>query len=180
METDPFADFRAEKRSGKARPASDLRTVVNGIFYANKTGCQWEDSAEGVRQVADRLRLFLPLEQGRRVAGNHGETYPKGKKKCRGREAEPSAGCSDSRSVKTATWEAATIGYDGNKKINGRKRHALVDTLGLLLCVAVTAAGASDREGLTGTVSPQAQDGFGKSGPTGATLAKEFGIGPGD
>ena len=64
-----------------------------------------------------------------------------------GRDPQPSAGIIDAQSVKgAATVSAATRGYDGGKKINGRKRHIVVDTLGLLLVVMVTAASVTDRD----------------------------------
>ncbi|MCI2424166.1 transposase, partial [Saccharopolyspora sp. K220] len=63
-----------------------------------------------------------------------------------GRNAAPSAGSIDSASVKAAeTVGAASRGFDAGKKINGRKRHIAVDTLGLLICVLVTSAGVQDR-----------------------------------
>lgn len=65
-----------------------------------------------------------------------------------GRTAMPTAAVIDSASVKSAeTVGAATRGYDAGKKTNGRKRHVAVDTLGLLLCVLVTAASVQDRDG---------------------------------
>ena len=57
-----------------------------------------------------------------------------------GREPTPSAACMDSQSVKTTEMGGPERGYDGGKKINGRKRHLLVDTLGLLLAVLITSA----------------------------------------
>jgi putative transposase len=64
-----------------------------------------------------------------------------------GRLREPSACCADSQSIKTAT-QAEDVGFDGHKKIKGRKRHILVDTLGLIVAVIVTAANTDDRQGL--------------------------------
>ena len=64
-----------------------------------------------------------------------------------GRQAEPSAGSVDSQSIKTAT-QATEVGFDGGKQVKGRKRHLLVDTLGLLIAVVVTAANTEDRVGL--------------------------------
>ena len=69
-----------------------------------------------------------------------------------GRKLTPSAGSIDSQSIKTAT-QGKTKGYDGNKKINGRKRHLLVDTLGLIWGVVVTAADSGDRAGLIGLLT---------------------------
>src|SRR5260370_31352244 len=70
-----------------------------------------------------------------------------------GRKATPSAGIIDSQSVKT-TERGGPHGYDGGKKVNGRKRHLLVDTMGLLLKVVVHAANLQDREGVKLLLEP--------------------------
>ncbi len=63
------------------------------------------------------------------------------------RHPSPSAAILDSQSVKTATMIHPEVGYDGGKKTKGRKRHLLVDTLGLMMVVVVTAASLPEREG---------------------------------
>jgi putative transposase len=79
-------------------------------------------------------------------------------RRCQGRLAEPSAGAIDSQSVKTAT-QSPDVGVDRHKKIKGRKRHRLVDTLGLIVAVVVTAAHVDDREGLVALLTRYFADG---------------------
>jgi putative transposase len=71
---------------------------------------------------------------------------------------ERSAGCVDSQSVKTITYRDSG-GFDGGKKVKGRKRHILVDTLGLLVIVIVTAANVGDRDGLMQLLTSYFRDG---------------------
>ena len=68
-------------------------------------------------------------------------------RRCQGRHPEPSAGSIDSQSIRTATQQV-DIGYDGNKRIEVRERHILVDRLGLIIAVVLTDASTNDREGL--------------------------------
>ncbi|WP_169518484.1 transposase [Spirosoma panaciterrae] len=76
------------------------------------------------------------------------------------REASPSVGVIDSQSVKCSEWGVVPKGYDGYKKINGRKRHIVVDTLGLVLVVVVHAANLHDSPAARLVVSRLAQQGF--------------------
>ena len=80
------------------------------------------------------------------------ETLTHRERQRQGRKPQPSAGSVDSQSVKTATQKQAK-GYDAGKRVHGRKRHALVDTLGLLIRVLVTPADTTAREGLMGVLS---------------------------
>lgn len=125
----------------------DLRAMVDAVGYVTRYGIEWRAlpadfpphpavyafferwSARGLPQrLVDVLRGRIRIAQGRAPL--------------------PTAGSIDSQSVKAAdTVGNASRGYDGGKKINGRKRHIAVDTLGLLLVVFVTPASVQDRDG---------------------------------
>lgn len=135
----------APKPGGRPR-STDLRRVCDAILYLVKTGCQWrslphdfppwetcytyfrEWRATGVL----KLLMQLLVEKVRRFEG---------------RAAPPTIAILDSQSVKTGKMASSERGYDGGKRVKGRKRHIAVDTLGLPLALAVTSANTHDKVG---------------------------------
>lgn len=143
-------DLVPKPKSGHGRPGRptiNIRQVVNGIIYANKTGCQWRMLP---REFGNWNSVYCYFSNWRKagVWNSVMEELNRKERKRQGRNPEPSAGCVDSQSVKTVTQGGDHIGFDGGKKVDGRKRHILVDTLGLILAVFVTAANFSERRGL--------------------------------
>ncbi len=136
--------FPEPKPTGRPRE-NDFRRVVNGIFYITKTGVPWRYLPKAYGKwgtVYDYFRKWRNDGLWRLI---HDTLRAKLRVK-KGRHKHATAGAIDSQSVKT-TAVASIRGFDAGKKINGRKRHILVDTLGLLILVAVTAASVQDRDG---------------------------------
>ena len=132
--------------AGPGRPLElDLRQVVNAIFYVARTGCQWENLPSdypNYNSVYYHYRKWCLNGTWQRI--NTALRRQERKRQCR--DPEPTAGVIDSQSVKT-TEAGGERGYDAAKKVNGRKRHIVVDTLGNLLEVLVHAAGIQDYQG---------------------------------
>ncbi len=129
-----------------------LREILNAIFYVIRTGCQW-------RLLPQEFPVWKTTYHDFRVwrkAGFWEQMHHTLREQLRGvlgRPVQPSAGIIDSQSVKT-TGVGGARGYDGAKKIQGRKRHVLVDTQGLVLTVKVHPADVMDRDGVMMLLPP--------------------------
>ncbi len=122
-----------------------LKDVTDAIFYIAKNNCTWADLPHDFpdyRRVNEWFVKWRDDGTWQRLL----EILRERARQAAGREPSPSVGCLDSQSVKAAAT-GGERGYDGGKKVNGRKRHILVDTTGLLLVVVVTTANVSDSRG---------------------------------
>ncbi len=132
------------KPGGRPRTV-DIRQVINAIFYVLVTGCQW-------RQLPTNFPPWQTVYWYFRIWRDDGtwqrihDTLRGRVRVQAGRHKHPTAGCLDSQSVK-ASANCGERGYDAGKMVKGRKRHLLVDTIGMLLVIVVTAASLSDAQG---------------------------------
>jgi len=132
------------KPGGRPRTV-DLREVLNGIFYIVRGGIPWRMLPHDLPPWGTvhyyywkwrRDGTWEAIQNALRTKVRHRDGRPK----------SPSAAIIDSQTIKT-TEVGGPRGYDAGKKINGRKRHIVVDTMGMLLAVVVHSAGLQDRDG---------------------------------
>lgn len=123
------------------------RAVVDAILYVVRTGCAWRQLPADFPPWQTVYWYFVRWEK-QRVTLRMLDALRAQVRQAEGRTAEPPAGIIDSQSVKAAdTVGRKTRGFDAGKKVNGRKRFIVTDTLGLLITVTVVAASVQDRDG---------------------------------
>jgi putative transposase len=132
-------------KHGGAPRTVNLRLVFNSILYLDKTGCQW---AMLPKDLAKRSTAFDYFSAWKKEGTWQKimDTLRRQVRVAAGREPEPQKAAIDSQTVK-GSEAGGPRGYDGGKKINGRKRHIVVDTLGLLMVVVITSANVDDGTG---------------------------------
>lgn len=134
------------KTGGRPRTTNE-REVVNAILYLVKTGCHWRSLPSDFPPWQTVYRFFIAWRQKLVWRKIQRKLYEKARE-AEGRKLRPTAVVIDSQSVKTGKMASVSSrGFDGGKRVKGRKRHMVTDTLGLMVDVSVTPANVHDTKG---------------------------------
>jgi putative transposase len=133
-------------QNDKRQRGHSLRIIWDAIFYINVTGCQWRMLPNDFPPWQTVYYHFSNWKRNGLITQVHDALVELTRKNA-GKNAMPSVGIIDSQSVKTTSVGGDDRGYDAGKKTKGRKRHLIVDTMGLIICVMVHSADIQDRDG---------------------------------
>ena len=142
----PHLPAQVAGRRGRPR-VWPLRRIVEAILYLDRAGCAWRYLPSDFPPWKTVYGYFAAWRDDGTLTRLH-DALRAQVRQAAGRDAGPTAAVIDSRSARAAdTVPRASRGWDNAKKVNGRKRHIAVDTMGLLLAVVITAANVQDRDG---------------------------------
>jgi putative transposase len=136
----------------KRKRKHSLREIFDALFYLLKTGCQWRMLPIHFPSWKLVYYYFTKWKNDGTIELIHEQLRDKTRTKA-GKHESPSIGIIDSQSVKTTRIGGLNRGIDGGKKTKGRKRHIIVDTMGLLLAVVVHAANEHDSKAATRVIA---------------------------
>jgi putative transposase len=133
------------KPAKRGRPPTDWRRILDAILYVVKCGCPWRYLPADFPPWKTVYHVFRQWMLNHQWAALN-DALRTLVRRTHDKRSRPTAAILDSQSVKSA-GHGGQVGYDPGKRIKGRKRHLLVDTLGLVLGVAVTPASTTERDG---------------------------------